>query len=92
MYIKFLLPDGSVGKKFIIFGLNMISSVHIDNKVIEILTFGKGPTKGLDDTTLTSETRYSLNFTRPGAKFCFILHYNGTNPCYENTSVKSKSF
>ena len=51
---KFLLPDGSVGKNDIIFGIDMSSSVHIDNKNKDILILGKGPTQGLDDTTLTA--------------------------------------
>ena len=29
---KFSLPDGSMGKNVIIFGVDMSSSVHIDNK------------------------------------------------------------
>ena len=33
----------------------MRSSVHIDNKSKNILILGEGPTKGLDDTTLTAE-------------------------------------
>ena len=39
----------------------MSSSVHVDNKKKDILILGKGPTKGLDDTTLTSEAQYSIN-------------------------------
>ena len=39
---EFSLPDGSVGKNVIIFGVDMSSSVHIDNnkKDIVILAFG----------------------------------------------------
>ena len=44
-----------------------------------MLIVGKGPTQGLDDTILTAETQYSINFTRPGIKFCLSLHYNGSN-------------
>ena len=35
----------------------MSSSVHVDNKGKDILTLGKGPTQGLDDTTLTAEAK-----------------------------------
>ena len=35
----------------------MNSSVHADNKGKDILIFGKGPTQGLDDTTLTTEEK-----------------------------------
>ena len=45
----------------------MSSSVHNEN----ILILGKGPTQGLNHT-LTGETQYSINFTRPVIKF-FIM-------------------
>ena len=57
------LPDGSVGKIDIIFGVDMSSSVHIDNKEKGIAILGgKGITQGLN-YTLTAETQYSINFT-----------------------------
>ena len=31
---------------------------------------GKGPTEGLDNTTLTAEKMYSTNFIIPNKKFC----------------------
>ena len=43
---EFLLPDGSVGKNIIVFGVDMSSSMHIDNKKKDILILGKGPTQG----------------------------------------------
>ena len=55
----------------------MRSSVHIDNKPKDILILGKGTTQRLNKTTLTAETQYSINFTRPDIKFCLNLHYNG---------------
>ena len=39
----------------IIFGADVISSVHVDNKKKDISTFGEGPTQGLDDTILTAQ-------------------------------------
>ena len=57
----------------------MSSSVHVDNKKKDILILGKGLTEGLDDTTLTAEEKYSINFTVTGKKFCLSLHYNGVN-------------
>ena len=41
------LPDGCVGKNVIIFGVDMSSLGHIDNKEKDILILGKGPTEGL---------------------------------------------
>ena len=55
------------------------SSVHIDNKNKDILILGIGPTQGLDDTTLTAEIEYSINFSRPRIKICLSLQYNGSN-------------
>ena len=42
----------------------MSSSVHIGNKNDEILILDEGPTQGLDDSTLTAETIYPINFTQ----------------------------
>ena len=47
---EFSLVDWSSGKYVIIFGADMSSSVHVDNKVKYILILG--PTQGLDGTTL----------------------------------------
>ena len=40
----------------------MSLSVYIDNKGKDILIIGEEPTQGLDDTTLTAETRYHIIF------------------------------
>ena len=48
----------------------------------DILILGEGPTQGLDDTTLTAEKMYSINFTATRKKFCLSLHYNGANVIY----------
>ena len=58
-----------MGENIIIFGVNMSSSVHIGNKNKDILILGEGPTQGLDDTTLTAEANYSINFTKPRKRF-----------------------
>ena len=76
---EFSLFDGSVGKNIIIFGVDMSSSVHINNKRNYILILGKSLTQRLDDTTLTTEAIYSLYFSRSNRKFCLILHYNEGN-------------
>ena len=44
-----------------------------------ILILGEGHTQVLDDTTLTAEKKYSINFTKSRKKFCFKLRYNGAN-------------
>ena len=48
----------------------MSSSVHIDNKGKDIFILGKYPTQGLNDTTLTAETQFSINYLRSNIKFC----------------------
>ena len=45
-------------KNVIIFGADMSSSVHVDNKAKKILILGEGATQGLDDTTLIAGTKY----------------------------------
>ena len=74
-------PSGGFGNNTIIFGVNMSSSVHAENKKKDILILGEGPTKGLDDTTLTAEKMYSINFPATKTRFCLSLHYNGANSC-----------
>ena len=39
--------------------------MHIDRKKKDILVLGKGPTQKLYDTTITTEAKYSIRFTRP---------------------------
>ena len=56
----------------------MNPSVHINNEGKDILILGKGPTKELNHN-LAAEIQYSINFTRPGIKFCFSLHFNDGN-------------
>ena len=54
-------------------------SVHIDNKNKDILILGEGPTQGLDDSTLTAEAIYPINFTQQRKRFLLSLHFNGSN-------------
>ena len=48
-------------EKMSLFGADMSSSVHVDNKGKDILILGEGLTQGLDDTTLTAEANVPLN-------------------------------
>ena len=79
MSFKFLFTDGSYGKNVIIFGADMSSSVHVDNKGKDILILGEGPTHGLYDITVTAEAIYAINFTQLNKRFVLSLHYNGSN-------------
>ena len=74
----------SVGNRFgrnvIIFGVDISSSVHVDNKWIDILTLGECPTQGLGEHSLTAEKKlYSVNFTENKEKHCLRLHCNWAN-------------
>ena len=66
---SFSFPGGGFGQNVLIFGVDMSSSAHIDNKKKDILVLGKGPTQGLEHT-LTAEKMYSINFTVTKKKFC----------------------
>ena len=57
----------------------MSSSVHIDNENKDTLILGKGPTEGLDGTTLTREAEYSINFSISNKTIFLSLPYIGNN-------------
>ena len=69
----------------------MSSSVHNVNKK-GILVIGVGSTQELDDTTLTGEAQYSINFSRSNRKFCLSLQYNGSNSFLFAKSTKKYQF
>ena len=76
---SFSFPGGGFGQNIIIFGTDMNSSIHIDDKGKDILILRTGPTQGLGENSLTAEKMYSINFTVAKKKFCLGLHYNGAN-------------
>ena len=67
---SFTFPGSGFGQNVLIFGVDMSSSAHIDNKKKGKLVLGKGPTQGLENT-LTVEKMYSINLTLTKMKFCF---------------------
>ena len=74
---SFSFPDGGFGQNIIIFGADMNSSIHVDNKGKDIL--GIGPMQGLGEQSLTAEKVRSINFTVTSVQFCLSSHYNGAN-------------
>ena len=52
-----------MGKNVIIFGVDMSTSVHIENKKKDSSILDIGPTQGLDYSTLSTEAQYSINFS-----------------------------
>ena len=59
---SFSFLSGGFGQNVLIYGADMSSSTHIDDKKKDILVLGRGPTQGLE-STLTAEKIYSINFT-----------------------------
>ena len=53
------------------FGVDMSSSIHIDNQKNDIFIIGKGPTQILDNTALAAEKEYGINFIEKQKKSCF---------------------
>ena len=68
-----------MAKNVIIYGADMNSFAHIHYKNKDILILGERTRDGLDDTTLTAEAKYPINFTQPRKRFVINLHYNGSN-------------
>ena len=89
---EFFLTDGSMGRNVIIFGADLSSSMHFDNKEKNIFIFGEGPTQKLDDTTLTSKALYDITFTHPNKRFALSLHYNGNNSFLSVNATKIYQF
>ena len=68
--LRFSFTDGSMGRNVIIFGADISSSVHIDNKSKDTLILGEGPTQGLDDTILTAEAVHPIKIYTTKKKIC----------------------
>ena len=74
------------------FGADMSSFAHVDHKNKYILILGEGPTQGLHDMTLTAESKYAFNFTRPNKRFVLSLYYNGINIFLFTSAAKVYQF
>ena len=51
----FMFPNGEFACNVKIFGADISFSVHVDNKIKDILILGEDPNQGVDGTTLTAE-------------------------------------
>ena len=71
--------DGTYGVNVIIFGADLSSFVHANNRNNNILVLGKEFIQGINGTTIYAEKFYTPNFTVNGKKNCLSLHYNGDN-------------
>ena len=72
-------PSGGTGVNLLVFGADMSSSVHANNKTKVILIHGEGFTQGLEHATLYAEKVYPINFTAAKKILCLSLHFNGDN-------------
>ena len=64
--------------------------MHADNKKNDFLIHGKNSTQSLDDTLLTAEAQYYINFSEQLNKFCLSLHYNSSNSFLFVNAVRAK--
>ena len=76
---SFSHPSRRNDTNVIIFGANLSSSVHANNKVNNVLVLGKALAQGTNGTTIYAEKMYSTNFTVNNRKFCLSLHFNGNS-------------
>ena len=53
-------PSNGTGVNVVIFGADMSSSVHANNKTKSILILGEGFTQGLEDTKLYAEKMFKF--------------------------------
>ena len=68
---SFSFSGGGFGQNVLIFGADISTSIHIDNKgKYKLLVLGRGPTQGLE-SNLTAEKMYSINFTVTKKNFLF---------------------
>ena len=64
-----------LSKNCIIFGADLSSSSHANNKKSNILVLGKDFVQGINGTTIYTEKLYSINFTeKKNLKNCLSLH------------------
>ena len=92
MCSQFSWLGGLWGEKVITLGADLSSSVHVDNNKKDVIFFGEGLTQGLDDTRITAEAKYPINFTESGKRFVLSLHYNGKNSSLFVNAVKMNQF
>ena len=74
---SFSHPSGGYGKNVIIFGADLRSSVHANNRANNILVLGKVFIQGINSTAIYAGKMYSTKFTMTNKKFCLSLNCNG---------------
>ena len=67
---SFSHPSGAYGKNVIIFGADLSSYAHANNRATNILVLGKDFIPGINGTTIYAEKIYSTNFTVTYCTLC----------------------
>ena len=70
--------NGNYGVNVILFGADLSSSAHANNRSNNILVLGKDFIQGINGT-IYAEGMYTPNFTVSGKKYVLSLHCNGNN-------------
>ena len=73
---EFSFGTRGFGRNCIIFGADLSSSIHANNKKNNIFVLGQDFVQGINGATIYPEKMYSINFTESNKKFCLSLHYN----------------
>ena len=76
---EFSFGTNGFGRNCIIFGVDLSSSSHANNKKNNILVLGKDFVQGINYITIYAEGLYKINFTENNKKFRLSLHYNKAN-------------
>ena len=76
---EFSFGTSGLGRNCIIFGAELSSSLHANNKKNNTLVLGKDFVQRINGTTVYAEKLDSINFTENNKNFCLSLHYNGAN-------------
>ena len=67
-------PSVGYGRNVIIFGADLSSSSHANNKTRSILVLDNDFIQEIDGTTIYAEKMYSTNFNADNKTFCLSLH------------------
>ena len=66
-------------RNVIIFGFDNSSLSDTDNHRNNFLVLGEGPNYGMNESFVSPDKKFSINFTKTRTKFCLSLHYNHDN-------------
>ena len=71
--------NGTNARNLLIFGCDLPSSIHENNRAISVLVLDKGLIQKTNNYRLYAEEPLKTNCTAPNKTFVLILHYNSSN-------------